>query len=225
MILTNRLFERREPDRTAKTIYIFCDGKVNEYKYFCYFAEKDSRLRIIVNELDAEEDNSPLGLLSIATSAFDDSESERSSKYTFIDGDEVWFVMDIDKDRDDSRGPQIREVIAACEKNEGWNYAISNPCFEVWQYYHQHTDLPKIPEIGFCKNWKTHLNSAFKGGFDNRRHPIYIENATLHAKLIYKESDGLPELARTGVYRLGESILALMKGEIDRIIMSHGLLD
>ena len=37
MILTNRLFERQEPSKEAKSIYIFCEGVKREYQYFEYF--------------------------------------------------------------------------------------------------------------------------------------------------------------------------------------------
>ncbi len=39
MILTNRLFEREQPSREARSIYIFCEGARREYQYFEYFKE------------------------------------------------------------------------------------------------------------------------------------------------------------------------------------------
>ena len=48
MLLTNRLFERQAPSRTAKSIYIFCEGAKREYQYFKYFKEMDSRINVEV---------------------------------------------------------------------------------------------------------------------------------------------------------------------------------
>lgn len=66
MILTNRLFKRREPFKEAKCIYIFCEGAKREFQYFNFFKEIDSRINIEIYSLDSNEDNSPLGLYKIA---------------------------------------------------------------------------------------------------------------------------------------------------------------
>ena len=71
MILTNRLFKRKLPDREAKSIYIFCEGAKREYQYFDYFKELDSRINVEIYKLHPEEDNSPLGLLKIAQKCID----------------------------------------------------------------------------------------------------------------------------------------------------------
>lgn len=222
MILANRLFERKEPDRSAKTIYIFCDGEKTEYEYFRFFQEKDSRLKVNIYKLSNGEDNSPLGLLKIAQSCFD-SENQYPD-YDFIQGDEIWFVMDIDHDKLNSREPQIKSVIEECNKRDGWHYAISNPCFEVWKYYHGHTKMPDASKFNTCAPWKTLLNTAFKGGFNNKLHPVFIENAIVHARAIHKEENAFPLLGCTGVYKLGESIWNLMKHKIQKVIKDNGLI-
>ena len=66
MLLRNRLFDREPPSREAKSIFIFCEGAKRERKYFQYFEEIDSRIRIEIYPLHSHEDNSPLGLLNIA---------------------------------------------------------------------------------------------------------------------------------------------------------------
>ena len=60
MILTNRLFERQAPSREAKSLYIFCEGAKREYQYFEYFREIDSRIKVEVNKLNSDDNNSPL---------------------------------------------------------------------------------------------------------------------------------------------------------------------
>lgn len=39
MILKNRIFERKEPMREAKSFYIFCEGNSREPEYLLYFKE------------------------------------------------------------------------------------------------------------------------------------------------------------------------------------------
>lgn len=94
----------------AKSIYIFCEGARREFDYFEYFKELDSRINVEVYKLDPSEDNSPLGLLEIAEKCIILSAENPNPKYNFIEGDEVWIVLDIDKDKDGSREPQIEHI-------------------------------------------------------------------------------------------------------------------
>ncbi|MDM8529168.1 RloB domain-containing protein [Anaerolineales bacterium HSG24] len=103
MILRSRLFEREPPSREAKSIYIFCEGVKREYQYFQYFKEIDSRINVEIYKLHPHEDNSPLGLLSIAEKCIILSDDNPKPKYEFLENDEVWIVLDTDKDEKDSR--------------------------------------------------------------------------------------------------------------------------
>lgn len=215
MILRNRLFEREPPSRDAKSIYIFCEGKKREYQYFNFFKELDSRINIEVYELDAHDDNSPRGLLEIATQCLIPSKNNPNPKYFFLEGDEVWLVLDTDPDKYSSRPPQIKWVKETCEKKSGWDVAESNPCFEVWLYYHFEGNKPTFAGLEMCASWKQFLNDAVKGGFDSRKHPIYIETAIKHAKANFKLDDFSPEVSSTEIFKLAESIYRLTKRKIE----------
>ena len=186
MILTNRLFERNPPSRDAKSIYIFCEGRRREYDYFKYFKEKDSRINIEVHQIAPNDNNSPEGLFDIAVNSIYPTEKNGNKpKYNIIEGDEVWIVIDTDPDKDDSRIEQILKIKSDCDKKQNWFVVESNPCFEVWLYYHQNNELPDSPIPSTCNNWKTLVNQIIVGGFDSRRHPIFIEEATNNAKSAY----------------------------------------
>ena len=78
MILKNRLFERAEPTREAKSIYIFCEGARREYDYFLYFQMIDSRINVEPYKLHPHENNSPKGILDIAIKCVDgDKENDQ----------------------------------------------------------------------------------------------------------------------------------------------------
>lgn len=219
MILTNRLFERNPPSRDAKSIYIFCEGAKREYQYFKYFRQLDSRINIEIYKLHPKEDNSPLGLLNIAKKCiFGNREDESPNpKYNFTVGDEVWIVLDIDKDKGESRQPQIEQLQDFCSKNKDWNLVRSNPCFEVWLYYHIHADKPEFDCSDKCIKWKGLVNSSIDGGFDSRRHPIFIEKATKNAKYNYSKSDIL-NTGSTEVFQLADSIIPLLKSKLSRVL-------
>jgi hypothetical protein len=218
MILTNRLFERTPPSRDAKSIYIFCEGAKREYQYFEYFKELDSRINIEVHRLNPHDDNSPLGLLKIAEDSIVRSDRNPNPKYNFIDGDEVWIVLDIDKDKFDSREHQFLAIKDRCAEFDNWTLVKSNPCFEVWLYYHLHDTRPTLAKPHVCVEWKRLVNRSIGGGFDSRRHPIYIETAVINAQNNFQTLAGNPDVGCTEVYNLARSIIPLISAKLRRAL-------
>ena len=220
MILKNRLFERIEPSRNAKSIFIFCEGIKREKQYFQYFQEIDSRISVIIHPLRHDDDNSPRGLLEIAKNGVLHNDEYKNPKYDFSQetDDEVWIVIDIDEDKRDSRKSQIEEVIGFCKENINWNIALSNPCFEVWLYYHKSKSKPIFDEEYPCSHWKNLVNELIPGGFDSRRHPFLINEAITNAKNNFAEEKGFPKYACTKVFELGESIYSLIKGKLQKAL-------
>lgn len=210
MLLANRKFTRELPTKEAKSLYIFCEGLKREYEYFNFFKEKDSRINVIIYQLSHDEDNSPLGLLAIAEKNIIQTKRSSEPKFDFQKNDEVWLVLDTDPDKQQSRKEQIKILRNKCQEYIGWDIAESNPCFEVWLYYHKHSKFEDIPDKNICK--------SYNGGFDSRRHPIFIEEAVensknnFHVDLNSNLSPGSTEL-----HRLANSILGIMKEKIRRI--------
>ncbi|HMQ46645.1 MAG TPA: RloB family protein [Saprospiraceae bacterium] len=219
MLIQNRLFEKEAPDRNASCIYLFCEGIKRELEYFRFFQNKDSRLKVEVYPFSPNEDNSPRGLMDMAKKCFFISDENLSVKYEIQEEDEVWIVLDSDPDKWDSRRTQIEEVKKFCMENKGWNVAESNPCFEVWLYYHRSNVKAEFEGEGSCKNWKQLVDQEFKGGFDSRKHPINIETATNNAKLNYAvDENEKPLVGSTAVFRLGHNLLKLLKPKIDKAL-------
>ncbi len=218
MLLTNRLFERKPPSKTAKSIYIFCEGAKREYQYFKYFIEKDSRINVEVYKLHPHENNSPIGLFNIAKLCILSSDENKIPKYNFQKNDEVWIIIDVDKDKNDSRKPQIQEIKAFCNQNKGWFILQSNPCFEVWLYFHIFEKCPKFEEDEKCSKWKNHLNEILPGGFHSKKHPIFIQNAINNSKANFESNDDEPLKGSTEVYKLGESMLTILKEKFDKVL-------
>ena len=214
MILTNRLFTRSEPSRDAKSIYIFCEGAKREYNYFSFFRGIDSRINIEIYSLDNGENNSPMGLFEIAKKSIIKSKENPNPRYEFInDIDEVWFVIDTDKWED-----KITELRGKCENYKNWNISQSNPCFEVWLYYHQFSKKPSFKGDEACKNWKSYLDKKIPGGFDSRKHPIYFEKAIINSEKNHEEIDCIPIIGCTDVFKLSKRIYPLVKDKIIRIL-------
>ena len=220
MILTNRLFVRETPTREAKSIYIFGEGAKREFQYFKYFRGMDSRIKVEIYELENDENNSPLGLLNIAKKCIIANGDNPNPKYSFQENDEVWIVLDTDKDKGESRKSQIQKVRGYCKETESWFLAQSNPCFEVWLYYHLQSEKPIFKENEYCFGWKELVNESIPGGFDSRRHPIFIESASNNAEKNYFSKDDTPDIGSTEVFKLSKSILPLVKIKIMNVLSS-----
>lgn len=218
MIITNRLFERVPANREAKSIYIFCEGAKREFDYFEYFKELDSRINIEVYKLHPHENNSPLGLLNIVEKCIIKSDENPNPKYSFIDGDEVWIVLDTDKDKELSRESQIEIIQKKCSELGNWNLAQSNPCFEVWLYYHLHSEKPDFANSEICAEWKQLVNTSINGGFDSRRHPIFIVTASKNATKNFIVIDGKPDIGCTEVFFLANTIIPLVGSKLEKVL-------
>jgi hypothetical protein len=219
MLLKNRLFERQAPERDAKSIFIFCEGRKREYQYFNYFKEIDSRINIEVYELEPSENNSPKGLLEIAIKNIVDLSDRVMPKYDFHeDIDEVWLVFDTDEDRYCSREKQINKIYEECEKRKNWFAVQSNPCFEVWLYYHKETAIPNIKDIEKCSSWKKIVNTIFNGGFDSRKHPILYQDAINNSKNNFTKQNNCLKAGDTEVFLLAESINKIVSKRISEVI-------
>lgn len=217
MILTNRLFERQAPSREARSLYIFCEGAKREYQYFEYFREIDSRIKVEVNKLNPDENNSPKGLYKLAENSF----TGDKPKFTLQENDEVWIVLDTDPDIANSREEQLKQIKVDCKTKNKWFIVESNPCFEVWLFFHQNDKVEEFEFDNICKSWKQKVNESYDGGFDSRRHPIFIEEAIKNAERNFKtDENGKPLKGSSEVYLLAKSMFTVIKNKI-RVVKSN----
>ncbi len=166
-LIRPRRYERQEPSRDSRKIYIYCEGNVREFGYY---------------SLDVGQH------------------------------DNVWFVIDTDL-----WGSKITELRDFCRaQNEGlsdetWFVSQSNPCFEIWLYYHKFSEKPLEEEVERYSSIKEFVDAQIPGGFDSRKHPALIERAIQNASAIYEKEGNAPKLYSTEVFKLGEVILPFVK--------------
>lgn len=216
MIIRHRKYKKEPASREAKKIHIFCEGRRTEHDYFSYFVEMDSRINIMVQQMAEDDDTTPTGVFQKAEDFFSENELE--------DIDEVWLVFDRDYDTLDSRKPQIEEIRAACISRSNWNIALSNPCFEVWLYFHFQDKAPDFEGLDVSTNWKRHLAETVKGGFDRRKHPILIKTAIENSKFVHStDANNEPLICSTEVFLLAESIIPLVEKELSRRLKALGM--
>jgi len=204
----NKLYTKREPDKEGKLYFIFCEGEVRETTYFFFFNKLASQVIIQLVPL-TDGKNSPMGLFNTACERLLKSEQNPNPEYQLNDGDEVWFIIDTDQ-----WGKAVEELRESVKQHSNWFVGQSNPSFEVWLYYHFNAAKPNEP----VANWKTFLNDTVAGGFNNSKHPVYVETAIANSEANFSSTNNQPDIATTEVFGLAKKFLPLVKSEIDALL-------
>ncbi|HZY35016.1 MAG TPA: RloB family protein [Mucilaginibacter sp.] len=207
----NKLYTRREPEKEGKLYFIFCEGERRETTYFYFFNRLASQVIIQIVPIE-DGKNSPLGLYNNACQSLIRSKENPNPSYELNDGDEIWFIIDTDK-----WGAEIDALRENLSKHKNWFVAQSNPCFEVWLYYHFEKEKPKQ----VVENWKMFLNNLGQGGFNPNKHPVHIQTAIVNSEAVFSTSNNQPDIATTEVFILGKKILPLVKTDIDALLANE----
>ena len=195
-------YERQEPSKDSRKVYIYCEGSDREYKYFLFFSGLSTNINIIpIPSKEGKTD--PEKLMQAAIVDFEGTE-DNSPRYELDlkQNDEVWFVIDTDE-----WGPKISVLRNYCKRKKSWYVAQSNPCFEIWLYYHFFTEAPIDSEVLSCGTLKRYVDGKIPGGFDSRKMPVRLGDAINNSEKLYSEKNGEPDKYTTEVYKLGKVIL------------------
>ena len=225
MITRRKDYSKQPPSKDARKLYLFCEGEGTEPDYFNFFKGLSSNLEIIT--LPPESGTDPLKLMELAKSKL----LEEDSRYImdYLANDSVWFVIDTDSWEKEGKITPLREFCAAnntvfsekltvVKPYSAWNVVQSNPCFEIWLYYHFYNEAPKPEDIEVHPTFKAFVSSAIAGGFDFQTDPVKVETAVAHAKVNFKrDEDGKLEQFSTEVYELAEVIIPFVKQNLDRL--------
>ena len=211
-LVRSRRYERQEPLRDSRKIYIYCEGNKREFDYFRFFCGLSSNVNIIpIPSKDGKTD--PEKLMEAAREEFGIN-SDVSPKFTLdvSQQDNVWFVIDTE-----SWGSKITDLRNFCKSqnagldNEAWYVSQSNPSFEIWLYYHKFSEKPVKNDVDKYSSIKEFVDAQIPGGFDSRKHPAMIEAAIQNAKATYEEENQVLKRYSTEVFKLGQVILPFVK--------------
>lgn len=194
-------YAKREPFRDAFFFIIVCEGAEREIAYFNFFDGMSSRVKLV--PVTNERGSAPNLLVEAAVKIEEQLKADPSE-------DQVWFVIDTDRWRD-----HLHEIREECSQRPHWQVVQSNPCFEVWLYFHAKPKIPAIDKLNQCQAWKNHLHEVIKGGFNSDFHPVAINAATINAKATYQETGYFPDPGSTQLWQLTESLLPLISKDLD----------
>jgi hypothetical protein len=210
----NKIYEKNEPSKDAKKIYIICEGK-KESKYFDFFKGISSNIDIIpIPSEDGKTD--PLKLKNLVIESIENGLIVIQEELL----DEIWFIIDTDRWNEGNKINELKSFVK--EKNSlyiGWFVAQSNPSFEIWLYYHLYSQKPNQKDVLDYSSFKEYVNEKIKGGFDIRKMPVEIQQATLNATNNYEIQYNQPILYSTEVFILAQKIIAFTKDQLDDMIL------
>jgi hypothetical protein len=190
--------------RDYKLFAIACEGGKREPGYFNVFQYLSSKIKVDVIENYVTDDEM---FRKYETNSAPKWVLDRAMKYIekndLKDEDDLWLLIDKDRWTD----PQIRELASYCDNYPNWHLVISNPCFEVWLYFHKKSDIKFSISVS-CNDFKKEISSFEKGGYHPLKFIPDFQKAIVNAKA--NDSDVnhfMPNVNETKVYQLGEAIL------------------
>lgn len=226
MITRRKDYTKRAPSKDASKIYIISEGTDSEIKYLNFFIGLSSNLELIV--IPSENGTDPLKLRELAKQKF--FGTNRTYTLDFSQRDQIWFVIDTDTWEKEGKIAPLRGFCAnenaAIPKNydeiksyDAWNVVQSNPCFEVWLYYHLYEEVPDIDSVPKTPNIKRYIDSLIAGGFDYECDPARIQFAIKRAKKSFRlDENNKLEWFTTELFRLGEEIERFTGSETKKLL-------
>ncbi len=210
----NKVYQKVEPFKNAKKIYIFCEGERREIDYFRFFQGFASNIDIIPIPSDNGRSD-PTKLKEQAENSISNNTISLSKELL----DEVWFVIDTDRWNEGNKIDELKAFVEEKKRSyEGWYIAQSNPSFEIWLYYHLNSNKPNNKEVADAASFKEFIAIKIRGGFDNRSMPLEIQQATLNAEKIFETENGQPTLYSTEVFNLAKRIINFTKAQLDKCL-------
>lgn len=202
----------RKDDASVSTsiIFVLSGGEEREKKYF----KPVTKIKSIIVAFKSKENQglNPYQLNTIVEETLKTHHFETETQsYHFQKDDKLFVLQDLDEFEYDLR------KILPMQKSSQVQWLISNPCFEMWLYYHYKEEAPQpilVEMEGMTTDqrskWlKAKLNDIIKGGVDPTKALEHLQEAIERSKKYYSEKDSIPSLYATQMDKLGEYIIAL----------------
>lgn len=227
MIRRRNEYTKREPSKDASKIYIICEGNIKgtEKDYYEFFEGLSSNLElIIIPSEDGKTD--PLKLMEQAKKLLLDD--NRAHTLDYLQNDKVWFAIDTDKWEEHNKIQPLRQfcteqnnIVKKLDERKpysAWNVAQSNPCFEIWLYYHFYNTPPSEDDVKAHPSMKAYLDSMIMGGYNFHKDPVRIKDAVENSeKNFHRQENGNPALFSTEQHILAHEILGFVSSEIAKL--------
>ncbi|WP_057936324.1 RloB family protein [Algoriphagus resistens] len=202
--------------RDYKLFAIACEGGKREPEYFKTLEYLSRKIKVdIIEEKVTDEELIP----KLGTKSAPKWVLQRVVTYIeqegLIDEDQLWIVMDVDRWKKE----QLREIAMYCDQHPNWHIVLSNPCFEVWLYFHKKGNIKDSGSMS-CNDFKNEISKLEKGGYHPFKFISSLSDAIKNAKAADSDiKHFIPNEKETKIYQLGESILKVVgKNEFNEFL-------
>ncbi len=209
-------YQKQDGERSPQLLFVVSGGAVREKNYL----QPLQNLRTIKLAFASKSGQglSPAQIDALISDYLSKSEFRTEGDvYHIEEGDCIFVLQDVDVFED-----ELQTILPNQPKMVHW--LISNPCFEIWLYYHYVSDDPHV-RLGQMvplstaerSRWlKRELNNLVLGGISPQKAMEQLTVAIDRAQKYYREDDGIPSLFATRVYKLGEQIQSVSGDELQK---------
>ncbi len=201
-------YQKSDGTISATILFVLSGGEERERKYL---KPLDNMKRMVVAFASkAGQGLSPRQMITIADEAVADGIFHTQERdYKIEEGDIIYLLQDVDQFEGEIR------TIWKEYHTHNIHWIISNPCFEIWLYYH-YSDEPPYQKLGEIEDLsiaersiclKQLLHTVFRGSVSPLKAMEFMQDAIRRSRKYYAENDGVPALYATQMDRLAEQIL------------------
>lgn len=188
---------QRNPRQENPIFVIATEGEITEYIYFYEFKKKlIDKITVHILPTGRDGNSAPKQVVKRIENFIRKRVSTRRKN------DEFWAIVDFDNWGE----AQILEAYKECKENK-YELAVSNPCFELWLNFHQ--DKPKTPKT--CSDCQKELRKLLKS-YSKNDYDVYkllekLDKAVEKARQLHQNKDeNFPKDTGTHVYLLVEKL-------------------
>lgn len=218
---TETEYAKGSPTLETRLIFVLSGGSVREQDYFRPF-KTDANIRSVKIAFRSKDGQGlkPYELKGLCGDFLNNKKfvMEDNSSFHIEEGDSLFILQDVDE-----FGDEIKKILNAQVEDNGAKWIISNPCFEMWLFYHYHSDTSLLSDCVAMSekdrsNWlKEYLPKIIPGGVKTTKAFYSTEVAMANSKLNYSEEAGFPSLFSTQMHFLAETILQTMGEEYSAV--------
>lgn len=214
-------YAKSAPYADSSIVFIVSGGAVKERKYFSRLMNIESDRFRLVFICKEGQGLVPAQMQREVEEALEEEcfEDYGHELVHYFEGDRIYLVTDVDE-----FGHSLEELTK--KNDDRYSWIVSNPCFEIWLFYHFFDDPDALSDgIPLSEDkrskWlkkKLHDLKAEEGGVDPEDAILHIETAIRNSHRNYKEKEnGLPGIYSTQMHVLATQLIDSYKDIIGEI--------
>lgn len=214
--VTSRAYSKESLQKNFNLIILILEDAKETKSYFSCITNKNINTIKIKTITDNKEGIKPNKMADLA------SETEEKYGLVYSEGDCLYMICDLDDYRNHLQKLHLL-IKTSIDTKRYWQLIISNPCIEIWFYYH-HTD--KKPLISSRPPEK--YSQAMKEAYRNIKVQTKVYTPSLlkmkdlsipiaNSKKVFELEDNgfIPQRYSTQMYIVGEKLLQVIKQHLE----------